>query len=120
MLVPTLSGLVAVLTSAVLRLAKGKPSSEDEWSAFAAGIVLAFIDGFMIAYLVPFFPYFASKFLFHVYLYTLLASLTAVLYAMYKAVTDLRVYAAASIPWILVILLVAVAKATGSPTIFLV
>jgi hypothetical protein len=119
MIVPTLAGLVLVFASATLRLFQGRPSSEDEWSAFAVGIVLSFIDGFTIAYLVQFFPVFAARFLFHLFLYTLMASVTIVFYAMYRRLTDIRIFVVASTPWFLVLVMLAAARILGLPSIFM-
>jgi hypothetical protein len=46
----------------------------------------------MLAYIAPFYQAFAAKLTFHLFAYTLLASLTAVLYAAYRATTDLKIY----------------------------
>lgn len=118
MLVPTLVGLLGAMSAALLRVWRGRPSRE-ELGPFALSLLLAFIDGFMAAYLAPFYPVFAAKLSFHIFLYLLLASLTAVLYASYKASPDLRVYAAATAPWLFILLLIAAAAALGSRVVFL-
>jgi glucan phosphoethanolaminetransferase (alkaline phosphatase superfamily) len=119
MIVQTLVGLVLVFASATLRLFQGRPKGEDEWSAFAVGIVLSFIDGFTVAYLVQFFPVFVGKFLFHLFLYTLLASISIVFYAMYRNITDIRVFAVASTPWFLIIVIIIIARMLGLPGVFI-
>ncbi|MGB9709367.1 hypothetical protein [Infirmifilum uzonense] len=115
---PVLTGLVSMLVVAVLRLLKGRPSRE-ELDAFILALVLSFIDGFMIAYLVPYIPSFISKLSFHVFIYLLLASLTAVIYASYRAISDVKVYAAAMAPWFFILVLIVAAAAQGSRVVFL-
>jgi hypothetical protein len=118
-IVPSLFGALAVTTTALLRLLKGKPKDSEELEAFALALVLAFIDAFMLAYIVPFYPGFASKLTFHVFVYTLLASLTAVLYASYRALTDLKVYAVAMTPWFYILLLILFSRILRSIVIFI-
>jgi len=119
MIVQILVGLVLVFASTTLRFFQGRPSSEEEWSAFALGIVFSFIDGFTVAYLVQFFPVFVGKFLFHLFLYTLLASISIVFYAMYRKLTDIRVFVVASTPWLLIIVIIILARLLGLPSIFI-
>jgi len=118
-IVPLLSGALAASIAALLRLLKGKPQSSEELEALALALVLAFIDAFMLAYVAPFYPVFATKLTFHLFAYTLLASLTAVLYASYQASKDLRVYAVAMTPWFLSLILVLAARILRSATIFI-
>lgn len=119
MLNESLIGLLASSTVTVLWLLNGRPGRE-QLEVFALGFVLAFIDGFMAAYLAPFFPVFASKVTFHIFYYLLLASLTAVLYASYRRVEDLRVYAVAMAPWLFILVLVVAAALTNSRVVFIV
>jgi len=119
MIVPALAGALSAMGAAVLRLLRGRPSSGEELEAFALALILAFIDGFMLAYLAPFYPAFAGRLSFHLFVYMLLASLTAVLYACYRGATELRVYAVAMVPWFFVLALVALASLMGSRTVFL-
>jgi len=119
MIVPVLAGALSAMAATVLRLLRGRPRDSEEMEAFALALLLAFIDGFMLAYLAPFYYAFAHRLTFHVFVYTLLASLTAVLYACYKGVTELRVYAVAMTPWLYVLALVALASLLGSRIIFL-
>lgn len=119
MIVPVLAGALSAMTAAVLRLLHGKPGSSEELEAFALALLLAFIDGFMVAYLAQFYSAFAHRLTFHVFVYTLLASLTAVLYACYKGVTELKVYVVAMTPWFYILALVALASLLGSRTVFL-
>ena len=119
MIVPLLAGAVCALGAAVLRLLRGRPGGGEEREAFALALLLAFIDGFMLAYVAPFYPAFASKLTFHVFTYTLLASLTAVLYACYRGVTEIKVYAVAMAPWFFILALIAVAALLGSRVVFL-
>jgi len=82
-------------------------------------LVLAFIDAFMLAYIAPFYQAFAAKLTFHLFAYTLLASLTAVLYAAYRAVTDLKVYAVAMTPWFYILALILVSRILRTAVIFI-
>jgi hypothetical protein len=77
------------------------------------------IDGFTVAYLVQFFPVFVGKFLFHLFLYTLLASISIVFYAMYRNITDIKVFAVASTPWFLIIVIIIIARILGLPSVFI-
>lgn len=118
MIVPLLSGALAAAGAALLRLLKGRPQGE-ELEAFALALVLAFIDAFMLAYIAPFYQAFAAKLTFHLFAYTLLASLTAVLYAAYRATTDLKVYAVAMTPWFYILALILVSRILRSTVIFI-
>lgn len=117
MLVPLLVGLITAMTAALLRMMRGKPA-RDELEVFTLRLVLAFIDGFMIAYLGPFLAVFVAKLSFHLFLYMLFASLTAVLYASYRSLSDIRVYAIAMAPWFFILLLVVATNLLGSRVIF--
>ncbi|MEM2299314.1 MAG: hypothetical protein QXW23_07315 [Thermofilaceae archaeon] len=119
MLVPLLAGFTASLAALTLRLLKGKPDWRGEVYQLSLALVLAFIDAFMIAYLAPFTQIFVSRFSFHLFLYTLFASLTAVLYAMYRASSDIRVYAVAMAPWFLILALIIAANLLGSRIVFI-
>jgi len=119
MIVPVMAGALSAMAAAVLRLLRGRPRGSEELEAFALALLLAFIDGFMLAYLAQFYSAFAHRLTFHVFVYMLLVSLTAVLYACYKGVTELRVYAVAMTPWFYILALVALASLTGSRTVFL-
>jgi hypothetical protein len=119
MIVPVLAGALSAMGAAVLRLLRGRPSSSEELEAFALALILAFIDGFMLAYLAPFYQAFAAKLTFHLFVYMLLASLTAVLYAAYRAATDLRVYAVATTPWFYILVLILVSQILRSTVIFI-
>lgn len=102
-----------------LRLFRGKPNWREEVYQLSLALVLVFIDAFMIAYLVPFIPVFVAKLSFHLFLYTLFASLTSVLYALYRVSSDLRVYAVAMAPWFLILALIVAANLLGSRVVFL-
>lgn len=118
MLVPLLAGLLAAMSAALLRIWRSKPDRE-ELGVFGLSLVLAFIDGFMVAYLVPFLPVFITKLSFHLFLYMLLASITAVFYASYKASSELKMYLAAMAPWFFILLLIIAATALGSRVVFM-
>jgi len=118
-IVPLLSGALASVSAALLWLLKERPQGSEKLEAFALALVLAFIDAFTLAYIAPFYPVFASKLTFHVFVYTLLASLTAVLYASHRALTDLRVYAVAMTPWFYILLLILVSRILRSIAIFI-
>ncbi|MEM0376714.1 MAG: hypothetical protein QXU72_08130 [Thermofilum sp.] len=118
MLIPVLAGSLAAMSAALLRVWRGRPSRE-ELVELGLSLTLAFIDGFMVAYLAPFAPVFAAKLSFHLFLYMLLASLTVVLYSSYKGHSELKVYAIAMAPWFFVLFLVAAAAVLGSRIVFI-
>lgn len=110
--------MLAALAAAMLRLLRGRPGS-DELSQFALTLTLAFIDGFMVAYLAPFIPVFASRLSFHLFLYMLLLSLTSVLYASYRAAESTVLHLAAMAPWFFILVLVVASSLVGSRVVFL-
>ncbi|QOJ78939.1 hypothetical protein IG193_00285 [Infirmifilum lucidum] len=114
-----MAGIVVVLSLLTLRLYKGRPSSSEEWSELLYLAVVGFMDGFMVAQLVPFFPTFAAKFTFHLFFYLLLASISILFYLAYKGYYDFRVLAIALAPWYLALLLVLYSRIVGVNTIFI-
>lgn len=118
MLVPLLTGLLASTCALILRLLKGKPDWLEEFTQLALILAMSFIDGFMIAYLAQFLPAFIARLSFHLFLYMLFASLTITLYASYKVVKDVRVYAVAMSPWFFILALIIASGIMGTNLVF--
>ena len=111
-------GALIALSLLTLRLYRGRPSSSEEWSELLYLAVVGFMDGFMVAQLVPFFSTFVAKFTFHLFLYLLFASISILFYLAYKGYYDFRVLAIALAPWYLALLLVLYSRIVGVNTIF--
>jgi len=114
-----MAGLLISVSLVALRFYRGRPSSSGEWSELLYLVVVGFINGFMIAYLAPFYSVFASRFTFHLFLYLLLASTSILFYLAYRARYDLKELAVALAPWYLALLLVLYSLLVRAGTIFI-